>query len=105
MKNTLSTYDIAELLLKDGYAGWSRNGANALADYMSEWRCNDDELDVTEIRCEWDEFESAIEWAESYGFDRPEGATDEEWEDAALEEIRHNGILIEFDGGIIVSNF
>lgn len=36
MKKTLSTYDIANALHQDKYAGWSYAGAKALAEYLEE---------------------------------------------------------------------
>ena len=115
MKQTLSTYQIAEELIKDDNANWSRSGAFALAEYLEELETDcgtEQELDVVAIRCEFSEFESLQEWASDYfTFDQLkekfwESAADEdEFDEAIRDYIYDNGMLIEFDGGVIVSSF
>lgn len=36
MKETLNTYEIADRLFRDENAGWSYNGAKALAEYLEQ---------------------------------------------------------------------
>ena len=102
---TLSTYDIANRLLQDSNACWSRPGALALAEYLES--IEDDtgeqmELDVVAIRCDFSEFSSAVE---AYN-DMSTGGDNltEDDEEKALEWLRDNGSVIEFDGGVIVSH-
>lgn len=116
MKQTLTTYGIADALKSDQYAGWSWAGAQALAEYLEEYEESTGEeleLDVVAIRCEFSEFESLQEWAHDYfsnawqelGFDETEEIDDDEFDDAIRDYINDRGHLIEFDGGIIVSSF
>lgn len=121
---TLTTCDIANALCADEYANWSRAGALALAEWLEEMEEStgeETELDVVAIRCDFSEYESLQDWASDYfadskqasdaiGFDLDmDGETpeqeDEEMDDMIREYVQDNGILIEFDGGVIVSSF
>ena len=115
MKKTMTQYDIANELMQDEYAKWSRAGAFALADYyeqLEEDLGESIEFDAVAIRCEFSEYESLPDWAIDYfgsinGMNNEFGVFDtpEELEDAIRDYIQENGQLIEFDGGIIVSQF
>jgi hypothetical protein len=117
MKKTLSTYDAAHLLLADDSANWSYAGAFALAEYLEELEadCGQEmELDTVAIRCDFAEYSSLQDWAIEYFGGVPEaleglGVEDEteldELEDGIRAHIHGEGILVEFDGGIIVSSF
>jgi hypothetical protein len=100
---TLSTYDIADRLLKYSNA-WSRAGAFALAKYLQN--VEDDtgeqmEFDAVAIRCDFAEYPSAVEAHNDItsGHDLTEDD-----EDIALERMREIGEVIKFDGGVIISN-
>jgi hypothetical protein len=104
MIETLTTYQIANRLLKDSNACWTRPGAFALAEYLQS--IEDDtgeqmEFDVVAIRCDWSEYPSAVDAHNDItsGHD----LTEEE-EETALERMREIGQVIEFNGGVIVSN-
>ena len=114
MKNTLSTSDIVNALLADNYAKWSYKAAKALAAYLEELETDcgiEMEFDAVALRCEFDEFESLGDWADSY-FNTDESLAEfldgEELENAD-EKIRDyildHGNFIEFNGGVIVSQF
>jgi len=131
MKTTLNTHDITKALLDDKYAEWSYNGAKALAEYLEEYEeeCGVElELDVVALRCDFSEYTSLIEWAEEhfanfreeFGIDYINPVTGEsedqsvqdcdgyfhdETLDSIVEYIRERGQLIEFEGGVIVSEF
>ena len=123
MKKTLSTYEIADYLIADENANWSRAGAFALAEYLEELEtdCGDEcELDVVAIRCEFSEYSSLEDWAVEYwgtpysieylekmnvDEDVAMGDDCDEIDEAMREYIRDHGQLIEFSGGIIVSSF
>jgi hypothetical protein len=101
---TLSTYEIADRLLRDSNACWTRSGAFALAEYLQS--IEDDtgeqmEFDAVAIRCDYSEYPSAVEAHNNItsGHD----LTDDE-EETALERMREIGQVIEFDGGVIVSH-
>ena len=111
MKNTLNTYEAASLLMDDDNAAWSMAGAYALAEYLEqiEEDCGAEiEFDCVALRCEYSEYESPQEWARYYftdemRFDLLEGS--ENPADTIRDYIQDRGQLIEFDGGIIVSEF
>lgn len=124
MKKTLSKYDIAHELLQDQYANWSRAGAFALAEYFEEYEeeCGEEfELDAVAARCDYAEYTSLEDWAVDYFSDSKQAANamgleldmdgetwledEEEVQEAIRSFIQDNGQLIEFDGGIIASNF
>lgn len=116
MKITLNTYEVADELLKDTCARWSRAGAFALAEYLEELEEStgeEMELDTCAIRCDFSEHSSLQDWAHDYfsnawqefGFDETEEIDDDDFDDKIREYIQDHGQLIEFDGGIIVSQF
>jgi hypothetical protein len=122
MKTTLSTQQAADLLHEDQNGGWSRAGAYAMAEHLEE--LEDDtgeelEFDACAIRCEYSEYESAVEGAEAIGWEdedfsdldepeEPESLTEEERAeldeeereeyDAAWEE--HNADLDAYAGAL-----
>ena len=118
MKLQLSTSYAVDLLLQDEYAGWSYHGASALVEYLEDL---EEELgeEITfnciDLRCEYSEYESVQAWLTShYGIplkDALKSAGIEHDEDeykmylSIAEYIHERGTLIEFEGGIIVSDF
>jgi hypothetical protein len=99
MHTTLSTSEIAGALIKDEYANWSRNGALALSEYLESLELEQGiELDVVALRCEFSEYESAIEAAAQY---TSEFTTAE----AALEYLEDHTSVITYDGGVIIQDF
>lgn len=125
MKQTMTTYDIADALFNDENANWSRAGAFALAEYLEELEEStgeEMEFDRVAIRCDFSEYKSLLDFADEYfGGDNRQAADalgleiamsgdefeedEEEIENAVRDYIENNGTLIEFDGGIIVSSF
>jgi hypothetical protein len=116
MKTTLSTSAAAEILANDEYSSFSRLGAFALVEYleqMEEDTGEEIEFDSVAIRCDFAEYDSLQDWAhehfsnalEELGFDETEENDDDEVDDKIREYIQDHGQLIEFSGGIIVSNF
>lgn len=116
----MTQYDIAEELMNDIYANWSRAGAFALAEYfeqLEEDLGESIEFDAVAIRCEFSQYISLQYWiADYYGkpFDDAiklagidlEGDEDEhEINELIRSHIKDHGELIEFNGGIIVSSF
>ena len=82
---------------------FSHAGLNALFDYLEN--LGDDigeeiELDVIALCCEYSEHKSALDAAADYSFD-----VDGENEETAMQFLRDNATVIEFDGGIIIQNF
>jgi hypothetical protein len=117
MKQTLTTYDIAEALINDEYGGWSRAGAFAMAEHLEQYEEDTGEeldLDVVAIRCDYSEFDGLLEWAKDYHTqdqfngifeDEIDSGDEDDLDEAIRDYINDQGQLIEFDGGIIVSSF
>lgn len=115
MKVTLNTYEVAERILDDPYSAWSWNGAKALAEYLEELEGETGEVemefDACAVRGDFSEYESLMEWAEEFFKDYKDelDIKDEDDEDTINEKIEDfiydQGIFIEFDGGVVVSNF
>jgi hypothetical protein len=100
----LSTYDIADRLLQDSNASWTRPGAFALAEYLQELEDSTREtieLDVVAIRCDFAEYPSAVDAHNDITSGHDLAADEEE---TALERMREIGQVIEFKGGVIISN-
>ena len=97
--------------MADDNAAWSMAGAFALIEHLEqiEEDCGAEiEFDRVAIRCEYSEHESLQEWARYYftdeqRFDVLEGSEDRA--ETIRDYILDHGQLIEFDGGIIVSEF
>ena len=97
--------------MADDNAAWSMAGAYALAEYLEQIEYlggAEIEFDRVAIRCEYSEYESLQEWARDYftdeqRFDVLEGSEDRA--ETIRDYILDHGQLIEFDGGIIVSEF
>lgn len=108
MKITLNTYDIANRLMRDDNAKWSRSGAYVLADYLQELENDTGEemdLDVVAIRCEFSEYSSAVDAAGDYGWSADETEFDDANEAAALSWLHDRTSVISFDGGVIIAKF
>ena len=114
MKTALTTSQAAHILIDDKNANWSRAGAYALCEYLEEMEtdCGEEiEFDAVAIRCDYSEYESLWGWAVDYFGGNSNAVStfpeeDEEERDEKIREyIQDHGLLIEFDGGIIVSSF
>jgi hypothetical protein len=116
MKTTLTTSHAAEILANDENSSFSRLGAYALVDYLEqieEDTGEEMEFDRVGIRCDFAEYDSLTDWAEDYFSGdnwRDNVNCDYDTDDDTLDEkireyIQDRGQLIEFSGGIIVSNF
>ena len=121
----MTTYDIANELIDDENANWSRAGAFALAEHLEEYEeitGYELEFDHVAIRCDFSEYKSILAFADEYfGGDNRQAADalgleiaisgdefeEEDWEveNAVRDYIEGRGMLIEFDGGVIVSSF
>jgi hypothetical protein len=120
MKTTLTTSAAANILAEDEYSSFSRLGAFALVEYLEQLEedCGEEmEFDSVAIRCDFAEYGSALECAVDHGWSheadildsddnlRPDDEVAEENEERALRWLQDRAQVIEFDGGIIVSNF
>ena len=117
---TLSTWDIADLLLADEGANWSRPGSLAMAEWLEEVSDESDtpqEFDLIAVRCDFSEYPALRDWLtcfyqepdkdamKSAGIDLDGTESDEEIDDLIRSHINDRGVLIEFTGGVIVSEF
>ncbi len=120
MKTTLTTSAAANILANDENSSFSRLGAFALVDYLEELEEStgeEMEFDSIAIRCDYSEYDSALECAVDHGWSheadildaddnlRPDDEVLEENEERALKWLQDRTQVIEFDGGVIVSNF
>ena len=104
MKYIMSTSEATDMLLKDENAGWSYEAARTLVEWFEqreEEAGEEMELDVCEIRCEWSQWDSASEAAESWGYVADEGAEEEE----ALLWLDKRTIVLQFSSGVVVNDF
>jgi hypothetical protein len=126
MKQTLTTTQAASLLADDEHSSFSYHGALALVEVLEQnEQDSGEEIEFCHvgIRCDYSEYETLQEWGEDYfgGWNKlceefgedycgpfedesPEDYADR-FDDAIREYINDRGIMIEFDGGIIVSSF
>lgn len=117
MKQTLTTGQAADILASDTNSSFSYSGAYALCEYLEELEadCGEEiEFCHVAIRCDYSEYKSLQEWAVDYfdenwredvGISEDDEGESEIEEEKIREYIQDHGILIEFDGGIIVSSF
>jgi hypothetical protein len=126
MKTTLTTSQAASMLAEDPNSSFTRSGAYALVEYLEQMEQDtgeEMEFDAVAIRSDFSEWETFQEWGEDYfgGWNNlcselgddycgpleeetPEDYA-ERFDEAIREYIQDHGQMIEFDGGIIVSNF
>jgi hypothetical protein len=108
MKQTLTTNQVADMLMQDDNAAWSYAGARALAEHLEEIDRESEqemEFDRVAIRCEFSEHTSATEAAGNYDWEPEEDADEDEAEKSALQFLQDRTTVIEFNGGIIVQEF
>lgn len=104
MKTTIYAIDFIDAFRRMGRADqFSPAALRALFDHIEEMERESPveyELDVIALCCEWQEFKTAIEAAIEYGFDA--GDSDDE---EALDWLREQTQVVEFDGGVLVMGF
>ena len=101
IKETVNEYRFADVLLADEYASWSHGATKALFEYyeqLSEDLGKDIELDRVAIRCEWNEWDDALEVARLYGFTvKGKEATDESDIEAAREWLEERTTVLDVE--------
>jgi hypothetical protein len=120
MKTTLTTTQAANMLASDENSSFTRSGAFTLVGYLEqleEATGEEMEFDSVAIRCDYSEYESALDCALEHGWNheadildaddnlRPDDEVMEENEEKALRWLQDRAQVIEFNGGIIVSSF
>ena len=107
MKQTLTTSQVADMLMQDDNAAWSYAGARALAEYLEQLEEDtgaDMDFDRVAIRCEFSEYTTAREAASNYEW-CPADFDEDEKEKSALQFLQDRTTVIEFADGIIIRNF
>ena len=89
---------------------FSYAGLSAFYDWLeelSEGTGEEYNLDVIALCCEFSEYESARGCVETCGYDCDFSTCDdnEEREEVALDYLRDETMLIEFEGGVIIQDF
>ena len=107
MFQTLSTSEAADLLKRDSNAAWSYAAAHALVEYLEEMEQGGDpvEFDAVAIRCDWSEHSTALEAAESFGYESDPDYDEDQNEAAAVRWLGDRTMVVAFDGGYVVSSF
>lgn len=102
MKTTVSSHSFVEAFRAAGRESqFTRAALFALFDYLESYEedCGVElELDPIAICCEWAEYESAVEAAESYGREFSD-------ESDALDWLRDQTQVIEFQSGVLIQQF
>jgi len=101
MKTEMTTYECAKALTHDEYASWTRSGAFALVEYLEQMEddCGTQiEFDPVALRCEFSEYDNAIEAAKAY-------TSEFTTEEAALEYLEDHTTVINHANGILVQDF
>lgn len=113
MKQTINIHQFRDAFQAQRPNQFSYSALSALFDYLEEFEQDtgdEIEFDVVALCCEWSEYSSAINAAEVYGWDFSSEDPDNDFENErqenkALEKLRDNTQVIQFDGGILVQDF
>jgi hypothetical protein len=109
MKQTLTAYQVAGLLMADENAHWTRSAAYALAEYyqeLEESTGEEIEFDAVSIRCDWSHYESLEAIAAAYSVN-VDGLSEDRAERLIRRYVEERGQLIQLDdgSGFLISNF
>ena len=111
MKNTVTKGQFVDAFRDYGREDqFSYDALCALFDYLEDFEeqtGEEIELDPIAVCCEFSEYGSALECVEDcgYGFEPDPEDDEEDQEDAALEYLRENTMVIKFSWGIIIQDF
>jgi hypothetical protein len=108
MKTTVNRHDFVRAFETCGRKDqFTTSALFALFDYLESYEedCGVElELDPIGICCEWAEHSSALAAAKEYGFDEVCG-DDADCEPEALDWLRNQTQVVEFDGGLVIQLF
>ena len=110
MKNTVTLSSFCDSFQAKGRGEqFTYRGLEALFNFIEEIEADtgeEMELDVIGLCCDFSEYESALACVIDCGYNfLPEEDCLNGKEEAALEYLRDNTQVIEFEGGIIIQNF
>lgn len=108
MKQTVSEFQFVESFRHAGRESqFSVPARRALFEHfeiIEQYQDEEIEFDPIGICCEFAEYPSAREAADDYGFE-PIGDDDDAREKSALDWLREQTQVVEFDGGIVIQQF
>lgn len=112
MIQTINFSQFCDSFSEDRQNQFSYEGKKALFDYLEEYEeetGEEIELDVIALCCDYTEYETALEVAVNHSTflneEELKELDEEEKEEKALEFLRDNTQVIEFDEGIIIQEF
>ena len=109
MKTTVSLGDFRDAFRAYDRDNFSHDGLKALFEYLEDYENGGEEmeLDVIALCCDFSEYDSAVACISEcgYGLEYSEGIDEDTKEAEALEYLRDNTTVIEFDGGVIIQGF
>jgi len=109
MKQSINSYQFEQAFREMGRGDqFSYEGLNALYEYLEELEegtGEEMELDVIALCCDFAEYETAVECIKDCGYEIELPEDPDEAEETALEYLRENTQVIEFDGGVIIQGF
>jgi hypothetical protein len=109
MKQNLTEYEVAHLLLKDKENnGFSYEGCFALAVYLSDLEGetgSEIDIDVVALRCDWTEYSDFITAYKDFTGCHPNAEVDYEEEAVAEFYFQKNTQVIKFKGGVLIQSF
>ena len=108
MRQTLTTSQVADMLMQDDNAAWSYAGARAIAGHLEQLEEDtgaDMDFDRVAIRCEFSEYATAREAADNYDWQPDEDDDEDAQEASALHYLQGRTEVIEFADGVIIRNF
>jgi hypothetical protein len=115
MKDTINEQKFIDRLLQDENAGWSRKGAEALFEYLTQYEeetGEEIEVDPVALRCDFDEWKDINEFLDSYPEIKEEideDETEEVYQDRRKEEVKkaieEKTTLIPFDNDDLDAGF
>lgn len=103
----INEVQFVDRLLQDSNANWSRAGAEALYEYLTETEKESGEqlaLDIVALRCEWHEYDNAVEAAGDDGWVADSAEDKETNEELALDYLEGKTMVLETSTGSIVVN-
>lgn len=89
-------------------SSFSYEGKKAIFEYMESYELETgeaQELDIIALCGEFDEYPTAKEAAEIYGFEPEDEDNEEETEAEAMDFLEDRASVIKFDGGVIIYNY
>lgn len=101
MKQTINIHQFRDAFQAQRPNQFSYSALSALFDYLEELEKDlgyEIELDVIALCCDWSEYTSAVNACVAWGWNVED-------ENEALEKLRDNTQVIQFDGGILVQDF